>query len=529
MSLVISRSFLPGLILASISYVLCFPEWNYAFCSIFVMPFFLISGEKIRNFGQAVLAGLIFSSIVAIGGFSWITYTIQNYGGFPFPVALGFLAIFCPLAAPQAYFFFYLFYRYRNYVLHWSSFNKSLLWAGLYTSLEFVFRFVKIFPEHLGNTIGSWSLPLAQLASVGGVSILTFLPLFVGACLYFGAQKKSREGAFAAIFGTALLLVAYFWGTWEMNRLKKLSPDETLNIALIQANIGDLVKIASESGNSEALQKVVNQYLSQTQESVAQSIDLVIWPETAYPLSFPTEPESKKTAGGMYYANLMRSGLENLGVPILFGGYEAFGGRDYNSMILLRPDTSWAASYRKDRLLIFGEYMPLGDIFPALKSLNPMLGDFGRGGGPKPIRWERPGKDDILIGSNICYEAIMPDFVHGYAKAGAHMLVNVTNDSWFGPTQEPHQHLQLAQLRAIENRLPFVRATNTGISTGFNFTGEQLNQGPLFKSENIYLSIPIFKTPPFALYREYGEFFAWALVILVIFALGRIEFTKEDP
>src|SRR5690606_8722235 len=97
------------------------------------------------------------------------------------------------------------------------------------------------------------------------------------------------------------------------------------------------------------------------------------------------------------------------------------------------------------------------------KTLNPQLGDFGRGPGPEPTHFSFRGISTPL-GVNICYEAILPEYMRGYAVSGAKVFVNITKDSWFGDTFEPWQHFQLSVLRSIEHRSPMVRATNTGLS-----------------------------------------------------------------
>jgi apolipoprotein N-acyltransferase len=132
------------------------------------------------------------------------------------------------------------------------------------------------------------------------------------------------------------------------------------------------------------------------------------------------------------------------------------------------------------------------------------------------------------MGANICYEAIMPEYMRALAVNGAQVFVNATNDSWFGPTQEPWQHLQLAKLRSIENRIPMVRATNTGISTVISITGRTLAIGPLFESANIEAKIPLAPTALTSFYRQWGECFAWLLVALSTLVCFIFEFRRRN-
>jgi apolipoprotein N-acyltransferase len=163
--------------------------------------------------------------------------------------------------------------------------------------------------------------------------------------------------------------------------------------------------------------------------------------------------------------------------------------------------------YFKQVLLVFGEYFPFDDWFPSLKNINPMMGDFGRGPGPIPILFHWRG-GVLPLGVNICYEAILPEYMRGYVKNGARALVNVTKDSWFGDTFEPWQHFQLAILRAVELRIPLIRSTNTGLSGVVSTTGEVRTLSAPFREayETLPVSVPLKPRP--TLYVQWGEWFA---------------------
>ena len=130
--------------------------------------------------------------------------------------------------------------------------------------------------------------------------------------------------------------------------------------------------------------------------------------------------------------------------------------------------------YDKVHLLIFGEYFPFSDRFPVLREWFPFTADFARGPGPETRRI-----GGIRVGPQICYEGLFPDFSRDLADQGAQIFVNVTNDSWFGTSAEPHQHLVMTLARGIEFRRPVVRATNTGISAAMRADGTLLDLSPL--------------------------------------------------
>jgi apolipoprotein N-acyltransferase len=145
-----------------------------------------------------------------------------------------------------------------------------------------------------------------------------------------------------------------------------------------------------------------------------------------------------------------------------------------------------------------------------------MMGDFGRGPGPVPVLLPWHG-GQLPLGVNICYEEILPEYMRGYARNGARVFVNLTKDSWFGDTFEPWQHFQLSAPRAIEHRIPLVRATNTGLSGVVDATGEsRLISDPFHEAyQTLEVRVPLGLQP--TLYTRLGEWFAQ---LCVVFSLG---------
>jgi apolipoprotein N-acyltransferase len=166
-------------------------------------------------------------------------------------------------------------------------------------------------------------------------------------------------------------------------------------------------------------------------------------------------------------------------------------------------------------LLVFGEYFPGDNWFPSLRNINPLMGNFGRGPGPEPLAFEHGGKP-LPLGVNICYEAILPTYMRGYAKAGARLFVNITKDSWFGDTFEPWQHMQLSVLRSIEHRIPMVRSTNTGLSGLVDSAGrvEIISQPFEAAYKVIEVAVPVHSTP--TPYTRFGDWFAWFSLLYIL-------------
>lgn len=489
--------------------------------SVLFMPALLFSIRALESRKQAVKLGLLLSAMVAWGGFHWIIYVAQNFGQLPLPVAVLLLCLFCFVAAPQILAFLLIGERARFWVERLPLFLRPLFWASLYTGLEFLARFVKIFPEHLGNPLIAF-LPLAQAASLGGVSLLSFLALWLGASLaYLRLSGKRALPACAASLLVPVLISV--WGTREIDRFREL-PTTPFKVGIVQHNLDEVEKLALFSSSREAIDSVIRRLLSFTENLAATRPDLILWPETAYPITFPGRSDTRAGPFASSYADLVKQKVREAGVPLLFGGYETNGERDFNSAILVDGSGVPKTSYRKVVLLMFGEYLPFADWFPSLKQLNPQMGDFARGEGPLPLPFEWKNRK-IPLGVNICYEAILPEFMRSLAQNGAKVFVNITKDSWFGDTFEPWQHFQLSALRAVEHRIPMVRITNTGLSGVVLPTGESHLISAPFQEAVETVTVPVTDEIAPTLYSRWGEWFAW-LSILSAIGLGALAYRK---
>jgi len=505
-------------LLGATLYCLCFPKWNLYFLAPLSFFCFFQAITQLKNAKHALQTSLLASFIIGIGGFHWIAYVMHNFGQLPYPIAVLMLLLYCFIASPQLL-LFYTVGSWCQKKIPLSPLLAPIFYTTLYISLEFLCNLWKIFPESIGNTQIHW-ITLAQSASIGGVSLLSFYVCYLG--FSFGIFWKHKKIiSIGHIVAAAILIIgAHFWGKDKITELEKL-PTNNLSFSILQANIGDLDKLVSENGNSNAIASVLNRYLELTRKAQGT---LLIWPETAFPLNFPSFENAR--AGGLSkaYKSLMQEVVTQKNASLLFGGYEQIANAGFNSALLMNNKGEIVQSYRKKHLLLFGEYMPFGSIIPALKLLNPQMGDFTEGPGPIPLLWEKDTKAVIKLGVNICYETIMPGYIRSFAKNGANVLINLTNDSWFGPGFEPFQHLQLAILRSIENRLPIIRATNTGISAAIDSFGRIQSQSPLFEPYILEGSVSYFSEQPRTVYTKYGDAFAWCCALFSLLIILNFKF-----
>lgn len=496
--------------------MLCFPQWDLPILALLFPPALIFCAHQLRSPRQAVALGFLLSAMISWGGFPWIIYVAQNFGDLPLWAAVGLQWLFCLIAGLQMVAFLLTAYYLRYPIERLPLPLRPLFWAALYVGYEYLARFTKIFPEHLGNT-WIYFQQLAQAASLGGVSLLTFLPLYLGASFAY-LRKEGRRAWIAPVTALALVAGLHFWGGARIGALKA-EPSQALSVGFVQHRMEEMDKLAQRTGGFAAIDALLGRLLHHSRDLAANPLkpDLLLWPETAYPMVFPTggRPVSIVANG---YANLIKQSVATLGIPLLFGGYESEDGKEFNSGILLSGTGEVETTYRKEVLLIFGEYMPLDQWIPSLRELNPQIGNFGRGPGPMPISFRAQGRD-IPLGVNICYEAILPEYIRGLVNNGARLLVNLTKDSWFGDTFEPWQHFQLTALRAIEHGLPLVRATNTGLSGYVLPTGETHLLSPPYVETAAVLSVPVPLQYRPTLYTLLGEWFAWVCLGLSL-ALG---------
>lgn len=324
-----------------------------------------------------------------------------------------------------------------------------------------------------------------QLVDLGGPFLLTFVIALVSQAIVAGlvAAIAPAPGQRAAAWRTAALAAAAVVATLGYGQLRRTAVRDAAAVAprlravIAQANIGNLEKLASERGDAAAVMDVLRRYgeLSDREIAAPNRADLLIWPETAYPLAWGAH----RTSADDDVERELKTYAHQRNVAMVFGGYHREGGREFNSAIALGPDGA-SSVYHKFVLVPFAETYP----FPASiwrKSL------FATGGtartldlalpGPKP--GAPPRAIPVRIAPIICYEALVPSHVLAGVRGGARAIVNLTNDSWFMSDAEKRMHLAASVLRSIEARRAQLRATNTGISALILPDGEVVSPGPI--------------------------------------------------
>ncbi|PTX57105.1 apolipoprotein N-acyltransferase [Litoreibacter ponti] len=330
--------------------------------------------------------------------------------------------------------------------------------------------------------------PMAQLASLGGTPLLTFLTLLISA----GPSLQQR------VIGTGLsvLVLAAAWGYGALVLGGNLATDTGKTVRLIQPNAPQ-----HQKWDADMIPVFLQRAIDLTAASAPVQPDVIIWPETsiAYPLD-----ASPNTLAGIAQAGG--------GVPIIVGGNDRVDGNWHNTMLLLNPDGSRGATYYKHHIVPFGEYIPFGELLAhwGIRGLASRDGA-GFAPGPGPALIELPGIGTAL--PLICYELIFPRNLRGLATR-PDLILQITNDAWFGEVSGPYQHLAQARLRAIEQGLPLVRAANTGVSAVIDPWGRIMAQTLL--GEAAYLDAKLSAPAAATLYAGIGDWPMRGLLMLLL-------------
>ena len=185
----------------------------------------------------------------------------------------------------------------------------------------------------------------------------------------------------------------------------------------------------------------------------------------------------------------------------------------FNRAYLIGPGGEVLGTYDKAHLVPYGEFTPFKEYLPFLGKIVEHVGDFVAG--PKGMTLDWQGRK---LGIQICYEIIFPELSRQLTKNGAALLVNITNDAWYGTTAGPYQHFSLVVLRAVENRRALARAANTGISGFIDPVGRVLDPTPLMEEAAVTRALPLLTTE--TIYTRFGDVFAFVCLSIALVGAG---------
>lgn len=471
--------------LGGVLYVLAFPgvdQFYLAFIA-FVPTILAARHTSVR---RAVWLGAVTGFVSHLGGYYWVVHLLREFAYLPLPVAIfGWLLVCVGQGAS---------FGVGVGLARWLQKRTQWPWAmtlavGL-TAMDFLYPL--LFPSYIANTMGGW-LWMMQTADIWGVLGVTALVGAINGALadLVIAQRKKKPLPARVLASVGLVWTASLvYGVVRIGQTDARAADApTLRVGLVQANVGG-------AANHQNSQEAVRRHVRATKALYADGVDLVVWPEGAY--SRVVDPERSNVVDGL---------LQGTPQALLFGATRLDVDRHgaslpHNSAFLSDATGKVVGWYDKTVLLAFGEYIPGGDWFPQIYKWLPYSSHFGRGKSTAPLElngWK--------LGTYICYEDIVPRFVRTMmvpsGGARPHVMVNITNDSWYGDTTEPPIHLSLAKYRAVEHRRALVRSTNTGISALVDPAGRVVKQTRTYREETLVGDVP--KMTGDTLYQHLGD------------------------
>ncbi|MFZ1131083.1 MAG: apolipoprotein N-acyltransferase [Terriglobales bacterium] len=473
--------------------------------------------------GQGFVLGYGCGILWFAGTCYWVFDTMHRYGGLPIPVAALVLILFCMYVG--------LYHGLFGLLLAWVAGSKSggkTVLAGvsmrralvaapfLWVAVELARTRITAFPWELLGYSQTGNFALTRIATLTGVYGLSFEIVLVNGVFAaaFLVVKEQRKRLLMAACGAVVILQM---GQWLAP--PAVAADHTA--LLVQPNIPiEEGALWTKDYFEGTLRELTTMSLHPRGEKAGQHYDPIVWPESPSPFytndplfrgavsDLAKESGSWVVAGAIGITPLLQSGGQNSQI--------------FNSAALVNPRGEWVGRYDKVHLVPFGEYLPFPQVFAFAGGLTKEVGEFQHGASHAPL-----AAGSERLGTFICYESIFPDEVRLGPQQGAQVLVNISNDGWYGDSGAWKQHLQQTQMRAIENGRWLLSATNTGMTASMDPYGRIV--AATERKMRTALAAPYALRSGTTLYTRYGDWFAYLCAIISAGALvARFVFRERE-
>jgi apolipoprotein N-acyltransferase len=442
--------------------------------------------------GWGWLAGFVFFLLLL----RWLNFTFRVYSEIPWPLTwlptvllAGYCGLYCGLVAGA---------------VSWIAARRGASWALL------IAPFLWVGAEWVrGHLMGGFpwgslgysqyrQLAVIQIAELAGVYAISFVVFAVNAAIAACVVLPWRRAAVGLALAMAVVGATLGFGT---SRLTEASPAGEVAVAVMQPAIEQPLKW--DASHTAATLGI---YGDLTRAAAREHPRLIVWPETASPTILRQDP---------VLLQALQDVAARYDVALLVGSIDIGegAGREARNTAFLLTERGIVNRYDKIHLVPFGEYVPLSGVIGFVRGWAEFISELTPGS--RAVVFSGP---PAPFGVVICYEGIFPALVRRFVKNGARLMVNMTNDAWFGRTSGPLQHLAMYPFRAIEHRVAVVRAANTGVSAFIAPTGRIVKSLSLFERDNLIDRVPL-RTRE-TLYTRFGDWFAYLGLLVSAGALG---------
>lgn len=477
--------------LSGVLLALSFPKFGRGFVAWIALAPLLISLHGVSA-ARAFRLGYVTGAVSALGILYWTSSVVIAYGGLSLPVGIVVMGLLCLAVALFPSLFAWMVGRWAAAFGPAALLLAPVAWVG--TEILRAHTFFS-FPWCLLGYSQHANLPLIQVARYTAVYGISFLLAAAGGVLAYVAVARSAARRHAAALALVGVLGAVCLdGSLQLSRPVRVAGQ--VRLGLVQASI-----LQEEKWDEAKAVDNITRHAALTIEAAKQGARLVVWPESSVPFYYDRTP-------GL--ADELRHMAREYGIYLLFGNddrEDAEGSyRVWVGAKMLTPAGELRYRYHKIRLVPFGEYVPMQRLLTlggrVAAKLVQQVADFTPG-----TDYSVAEVDGHKLAATICYEAIFPDLLRQFPARGAELLVNLTNDAWYGRSSAPYQHFSMAVFRAVENGRYLVRAANTGITAVVDPRGRVLAQTQLFERTVLLRDVPFVSGLTF--YTRHGDVFAW--------------------
>jgi apolipoprotein N-acyltransferase len=468
----------------------------------------------------------------------WIYNTMRQYGGVGTVAALGLLLLFCLYLALYHGFFGLLIGLLANASRGYpsqagrseipgpNSFTRRVLLLApfVWVAVELARTRITGFPWDLLGISQVDNIALARISTVTGVYGLSFEIMVVNTALAAAFVIRGEKGQHnqrrPLLLATMVAVAVLQGGRWIVPGPLPATQSARLvqeNVPILQGGDwtkeyfeGTLRDLTRVSLNNPASSAGVQDKSGSIVSAAPSHPDLIVWPESPAPF-YTTDPVFREAVSNIAREAQTWVLVGSLGVRNA-GETPERATQLYNSASLVSPGGEWVARYDKMHLVPFGEYVPFKRVFGFAGGLTKEVGDFSAGNSRAPLQ-----AGDSKLGVFICYESIFSDEIRQLAANGAEVLVNVSNDGWYGDSGAYAQHLKQARMRAVENSRWLLRDTNTGVTATIDPYGRVVSTIP--RKIRAALDAPYALTTVTTFYTRHGDWFAYLCAIISLAGL----------